>query len=317
VAAVGFLDEEEHFFPARIGLNVATMPRESTMCTLSYLDENAKTFIIPDTLENPLTKCLEAVIISPKLRFYASASIVLDGVKVGTFCVCDTMPRCLKERDAALLIDMAACVSDILTARNRRWMQEHLNGISQSTAIMSSIKRPLEDVSCDALQIYELVKEIDNRCCPSPFSTSNQLLSSKHWSEPDIQWLSSFSSISDMREHPHESHRNIHRNFSQDTICADHCNPSACNGSCNQSLFHRLRSSSSVSQEHSTTGDTAGPSAALLQKLKEVAEYLREDVKCLGHAIDCSIQRMLELGLWPSVEFAMSSVASSPRVPAT
>jgi hypothetical protein len=201
----------------------------------------------------------------------------------------------------------------MLTLRSRRWIQVHLNGISQSTAILSSIKGPLEDVSTDVGQIHQLVDEIDNCYCPFPSSTNG------HWGVEDGHSLPSESSVDDLSvEQTQVRSRSIQRNLSQDTTFSGSDNSHANTGSVTQNHF--LSSRSSVRKSHRRfTGDcTTAPPVATLNKLQEVAEYLREDVNCLGHAIDYAIQRMLEINLRKSpVGFGSSSVVSSPRLAAS
>lgn len=155
------MGEKEHQLRATLGYDGATIPREWSICTLTYLDENAKSFVVPNTLEHPLTRDHLIVNNPPYIRSYAAANIFVDGVKVGTLCVCDPAPREFSQRDIALLVDMAACVSEMLASRNKRWIQDHVSGISLSSTILSSIKPPLERVGEDMQSIHDTVVHMD------------------------------------------------------------------------------------------------------------------------------------------------------------
>lgn len=74
-----------------------------------------------------------------------------------------------------------------------------------------------------------------------------------------------------------------------------------------RSIYH----SSSKSNNEESIGDTE----AALEQLQVVAENLREDVKYLGHAIDLSIQRMLEISLGSSSSSSSSLAATSMETP--
>lgn len=151
------MGEKEHHLRAIFGYEGATIAREWAICTLTYLDESAKSFVIPNTLNHPLTRDHLIVNNPPYIRSYAAANIFFDGVKVGTFCICDLVPREFSQRDIELLVDMAACVSEMLTSRKKRWIQDHVSGIALSTDILSSIKPPLERVDEDMQSIHETV----------------------------------------------------------------------------------------------------------------------------------------------------------------
>ncbi len=105
IALVSFVDINRQWFKSSQGLETTEMPRDISFCGHSILGNDI--FIIPDTLlddrfhDNPL------VLNEPKIRFYAGVPLVIsNGIKIGTLCIIDRVPRTLSKEDEDLLRDL-------------------------------------------------------------------------------------------------------------------------------------------------------------------------------------------------------------------
>jgi len=112
IALVSLVDESRQWFKANRGLEGATQtPRDIAFCSHTILDSDI--FEVPDAAldarfdDNPL------VTGDPNIRFYAGMPIeLLDGSRVGTLCVIDSVPHVLNAEQRRVLTCLgraAAC----------------------------------------------------------------------------------------------------------------------------------------------------------------------------------------------------------------
>ncbi len=88
VAFITLIDEHDQWFKAKLGFDVACMPRNTSFCTHAIKQQDA--MVVPDALaderfmDNPLVTGV------PNIRFYAGAPLkAADGNNIGTLCVMD------------------------------------------------------------------------------------------------------------------------------------------------------------------------------------------------------------------------------------
>ena len=107
MAIVSLLDENRQWFKARVGIDLAETSITASFCAHAIRGPGVVA-VADATLDarfarNPL------VTGKPHIRFYAGATLQLDGVRVGTLCVLDTQPRSslshLEERYLTYLAD--------------------------------------------------------------------------------------------------------------------------------------------------------------------------------------------------------------------
>ncbi len=115
IALVSFVDINRQWFKSSQGLETTEMPRDISFCGHTILGNDI--FIIPDTLldnqfyDNPL------VLKEPKIRFYAGVPLVVsNGIKIGTLCIIDRIPRTISKEDKDLLRDLGQMAVDELTS---------------------------------------------------------------------------------------------------------------------------------------------------------------------------------------------------------
>jgi PAS domain S-box-containing protein len=92
IALISFLDAERVWFKSRVGVDVAEMPRDITLCARTVLSDEIN--LVPNALENPIFSSNPLVVGKLGVRFYAGAPLITrDGYRIGALCVVDRRPR--------------------------------------------------------------------------------------------------------------------------------------------------------------------------------------------------------------------------------
>jgi EAL domain-containing protein (putative c-di-GMP-specific phosphodiesterase class I)/GGDEF domain-containing protein len=103
-AAIAITDRDRHWFRSPVGLNLASIRRQSLPVGAIGLTGGLVT--IPDLLNSPYGR---GELAGAGLRFYAAAPLVTaDGHRLGALCVFDRVPRAMCPDDAEGLSDLAA-----------------------------------------------------------------------------------------------------------------------------------------------------------------------------------------------------------------
>jgi signal transduction histidine kinase len=145
VAIVNFIDDERQWFKSEIGLGCSAPPLSVSICRhalgsdyteLANLTHDAR------FVDHPL------VVGAPHLRFYAGASLKIEGQPVGTICILDFKPRELSEAQAKGLRTIATqIVTQIELRRKLRWQKESNAAKDEFLAKLShELRTPLTPV---------------------------------------------------------------------------------------------------------------------------------------------------------------------------
>lgn len=91
-ALVSVVESDHQWFLAKTGIELDTTPRDYSICSRAILSDQP--LILPDTLAHPEYNNHPAVMMSPKIRFYVGAPIILSsGFRVGSLCAIDVSPH--------------------------------------------------------------------------------------------------------------------------------------------------------------------------------------------------------------------------------
>jgi len=220
IAIISLVDQERQWFKSRVGLAATETHRRHAFCAHAILDDSPPVFVVPDASQDPRFQQNPLVTGSPHIRFYAGASLEVEGMRIGTLCIIDSEPRdeverterlwegakrrkVFGEKEAAILQDLACIVANLI--RTRR--EEKLTGLCKSLATNASILKlyriPLQNVGeCkeELKKKYQALKAEQTSSFSSLARTktsskkqqSKDLLKRRSWSDL-IEQLKSFS----------------------------------------------------------------------------------------------------------------------------
>ena len=117
IAWISLLDRERQSFKSCAGMNnPGDVDCKIAFCAHTILHDDV--MVVPDTWQDPHFHDNPLVTGAPSIRFYAGAPLVTpDGLRVGTLCIVDRVPRSFGPKQAAELQDFAAMIVETLEAR--------------------------------------------------------------------------------------------------------------------------------------------------------------------------------------------------------
>ena len=117
MAAVTFVDEDQTWLKAKVGLRANQLPRNETFCTKTILANEV--LVVNNALYDDRFKNLKIVVNEPNLRFYAGAPLITsDGHRIGVVCVFSTEPKELLAAQTVALKSLAKQVINILDMKS-------------------------------------------------------------------------------------------------------------------------------------------------------------------------------------------------------
>ncbi len=137
IVLVNFIDENRQWFKAKIGLDVAEMPRS---VGLSYLcQERQDVVVISDTWVDERFAKNSVVVSYPYVRFYAGVPLITpNGDMVGTLCAIDQVPRQLSDKQVEALVALARQVISELELRRN---------LAEASRVTEELKRTEEKLA--------------------------------------------------------------------------------------------------------------------------------------------------------------------------
>lgn len=113
IALVSLVDRDRQWFKSRVGLQAEETPRDISFCAHAILGDDV--FEVADASSDERFSDNPLVTDDPSIRFYAGAPLRTGGgLRVGTLCAIDRVPRTLSAPQRRLLSDLAAIVVDEL-----------------------------------------------------------------------------------------------------------------------------------------------------------------------------------------------------------
>lgn len=109
MALVTLIDHERQWFKSHPGLNVSELPRDTSFCGHTIMDE--RLFVVSNASRDEKFFDNPFVTGDPFINFYAGAPLHSpEGYRIGTFCIVDDKPRNFSQHDRRFLADLAGCV---------------------------------------------------------------------------------------------------------------------------------------------------------------------------------------------------------------
>jgi len=117
ISLLSLIDADRQWFKANVGLPGTTQtPREHAFCSVAIRGDDI--LEIPDARLDPRFADNPMVVGDPGIRFYAGAPLCLDdGLRIGTLCIIDRVPRQLDATQREVLGNLACVALKLLEAR--------------------------------------------------------------------------------------------------------------------------------------------------------------------------------------------------------
>ncbi len=110
IALVSLVDKDRQWFKSKQGLDATESPRNVSFCAHAILEDDV--LVIHDALADPRFHDNPFVTGKPHIRFYAGAPLIMkNGVRIGTLCIIDKVPRNFSTDEALELKELATVVS--------------------------------------------------------------------------------------------------------------------------------------------------------------------------------------------------------------
>jgi signal transduction histidine kinase len=107
IALINLVDEDRQWGKALVGLESSEAPRDASFCAVT-IETGDDVMVVNDTHSDERFAGNPQVLGFPFLRFYAGAPIVdRNGLKLGTVCVADSVPRTLDDGQLGALQALA------------------------------------------------------------------------------------------------------------------------------------------------------------------------------------------------------------------
>ena len=116
-ALISLVDARRVWFKARVGFGTAETARDRAFCSHAILGDGP--LVVPDASRDARFADHPMVLGEPHMCFYAGLPLRIDGAKVGTLAVFDTMPRTLDDAARRALDSLARVAEAMLHARER------------------------------------------------------------------------------------------------------------------------------------------------------------------------------------------------------
>ena len=144
ISLVSLVDVDRQWFKSNSGLDSCQTHRNDSFCAYTVLPESCDVFVVPDALEDRRFHKNKLVTGSPHIRFYAGASLIVAGVKVGSLCIIDTKPRHDFNIDQRMnLLDLGEAVANLIRERREYNLRAQQDRSNLMTEMMHNIRTPL------------------------------------------------------------------------------------------------------------------------------------------------------------------------------
>ena len=125
IAAVNLIDRERQWFKAAVGTDLRSTSRDIAFC--AHTVASSAPIVVDDVSRDSRFRDYPLVVGEPKLRFYASIPVFVDGLPVGTLCVFDIRSRTLSQAQYDAFRDLAREVETQLELRRALLRSQQLS----------------------------------------------------------------------------------------------------------------------------------------------------------------------------------------------
>jgi diguanylate cyclase (GGDEF)-like protein len=148
IALVSLLDTERQWFKAKVGLDATQTPIDDAFCAHTIASDS-DVMEVSDVLGDPRFANNALVLGELGIRFYAGAPLITpSGIKLGTVCVIDRVPRTLDARSKAALLALSRQVVSLLELRHSEAQLRAMSDTQQLRQLqLEGYQKQLEEVN--------------------------------------------------------------------------------------------------------------------------------------------------------------------------
>ncbi len=158
MAMVSLVDEDRCWFKAKVGAEVAAIPRSESFCEIAIQRQHL--LLIPDAASDP--RFAKNPMAPDTVRFYAGAPLVMpDEHVIGTLCVLDDKPRELTGQQQELLGALSRQVVALLTYR-QLGVRDSLTGLFNRRYLTDALERELHRSDRRNEAVSVLIIDVDH-----------------------------------------------------------------------------------------------------------------------------------------------------------
>jgi adenylate cyclase len=138
ISLISLVDIDRQWFKSKIGLEVNETPRNVSFCSHAIQQEGIME--IEDASKDVRFKDNPLVTGDPNIRFYAGTPLVTEnGLKLGTLCVIDKVPKTLSKEQKECLESLSKQVMDQFELKQQRKQLQQLN-----TSLLTELEQKIE-----------------------------------------------------------------------------------------------------------------------------------------------------------------------------
>ena len=116
IALISLIDADRQWLKSHFGTDLCETSRDAAFCAYTILESGP--LVVPDAQLDPRFAEHPLVAGPPHVRFYAGAPLTTrEGVRLGSLCVIDTVPRVFSFAQTATLVQLAVVVMAAIEAR--------------------------------------------------------------------------------------------------------------------------------------------------------------------------------------------------------
>ncbi len=149
IALISLVDRDRQWFKSRIGIDASETPREVAFCAHAILEPGV--MVVSDALSDERFHDNPLVTDEPNVRFYAGAPLEIEqGLRIGTLCVIDHVPR---ELNDAQRDGLAAIARQVVAQINLR---KKVAALEEAKARQSLFEQQLQRFNAEMKALVSL-----------------------------------------------------------------------------------------------------------------------------------------------------------------
>ncbi|SDS34416.1 adenylate/guanylate cyclase domain-containing protein [Christiangramia echinicola] len=138
ISLISLVDTDRQWFKSKIGLDVQETPRNVSFC--SHAIQQKGIMEIQDASKDIRFKDNPLVTGDPNIRFYAGTPLITqNGLKLGTLCVIDKVPKTLTQEQKDCLESLSMQIMDQIELKHQRKQLQQLN-----SSLLIELKQKIE-----------------------------------------------------------------------------------------------------------------------------------------------------------------------------